>query len=323
MLAECYRIVGREDRALPLLDQGALLFPKDEELFADRALFFSRVSWLPEARAALQRLDELGAATAHVEMVRIAIARESGDLKSAHRLLAAARERDPADAAVVQQLAAVLNEEGESAAAIRLLEEDPDREGELDNAILLARILAQQAVPAEMPKALAALAHVRAVRPLQPGEELLRARCLRLSGRADEARSLLERLNIRVPTLSGLAFELAQVHRLTGAGSSTADLTALMARHEREQREEAAMRRAVLSLRLHASDPSAHGAVGLLSLQRGLYGRAILELSRAEAMGSRDPKVGDGLRRARREVANAEAPHASEASKAPSLKVRH
>jgi predicted Zn-dependent protease len=302
MLADCYRAVGREDRALPLLDRAASHYPRDAEVQADRALFFSRVSWLPEAQAALRRMGEGGAETEHIELVRIAVAREAGDLKTARRLLESARQRDPSSMSVLQQLAAVMNEDGETEASVRLLAGSDGVGQDRDTQILLARILAQQATLHSLQRALVALDRAQAVQHLEPGEELLRARCLRLSGHAAEARPILEGLYRRAPMLPGLSFELAQVYRETSSEQAIAAPAALMAQHEREQREEDEMRRAVLALRDRPGEPSVHSRAGLICLRRRLYGRAIMEMERALALRSAEPGVRDGLAEARRKV---------------------
>jgi hypothetical protein len=94
-----------------------------------------------------------------------------------------------------------------------------------------------------------------------------------------------------------VAFELAQVYRELGMSDRAAPL---MAQYQASLQRRDAMRRAALAVMTHPDSAPAHREVGRLCLERGMLGRAILSLERAQSLDPRLPGVREALVRARR-----------------------
>jgi tetratricopeptide (TPR) repeat protein len=300
LLAAAQRALGREDRALAALDRAASAAggraPWAGNVQAERATLFSLLGWLPEARAALRQAEMEGAEPGRIALVRATMARQEGDLHGARVALAEAYGRDPDDAEVVRQLAAVAEAEGHVAEATQLLESIAPREGDPELWVALARLSLRRGDAGGRAAANSALQRALALRPEMPSARLLLGRCLRLGGETTEARAVLERLERERPQQGSVAFELAQVYRDLGM---TDRVGPLMARYRESLRRRDTMRRAALAVMTRPNSAPAHREVGLLCLERGMAGRAILSLERAQRLDPCLPRVREALARAR------------------------
>src|SRR5205085_9575191 len=74
----------------------------------------------------------------------------------------------------------------------------------------------------------------------------------------------------------------------------------LMVRYQESMRQREVMRRAAVAVMTHPDSAAAHREMGVLCLQRGMIGRAILSLQRAMTLDPRLPVVREALAAARR-----------------------
>jgi Flp pilus assembly protein TadD len=285
MLAAAQRSMGREDLALRTLSRAIRLWPDDAELRTERAMLFSLLGWFPQARAELDVLARHGTDSLPVVLVRVTMARQEGDFRTARSLLESARQRSPTDGELRRQLAAVAEAEGHESEAVALLEGLAPAERDPEVLTALARLYLRHDRPEALARARATLQAALAQHPGMPSARLLLGRCLRLSGELREASSLLERLYKEQPRRAGVAFELAQVYRASGRAERAGPL---ILQHQASLREHERMRRAALAVMTRPDSAAAHQAMGRLCLQNGMQGRAILSFERAEAL---DPSL--------------------------------
>jgi tetratricopeptide (TPR) repeat protein len=316
LLASAQRLMGREDQALATLDaalrggetdppgprtaihkpQSAVERTEYGNLHVERAMLFSLLGWFPQAREALQQAMRWNADPLQVGLVRVTMARQQADLRTAKRELEVLRRDYPGDGELVRQGAAVAEAAGDLAGSIQQLETLAAREPDVQVWLSLARLYLRQSGPASVTQAKAAVERALALRPDLPAARRLQGRCLRLEGQLSEARAVLEALEQQQPRSAGVAFELAQLYRDLGMPARAAPL---LKRHQEALRRRGEMRRAALSVMTHPHSARAHREMGRLCLEQGMIGRAILSLERARMLDPRLPGVVEALERAR------------------------
>lgn len=297
MLAHCYRLARREDKALETLNEGITAFPKDGDLHADRALLFVLLAWHGDAEKELRVAESLGAESA--PLARASLARAKGDVTMARKVLRAELQAHPEEGEAKRQLAAVEQNAGEIDEAIRLLRSLDPKELTAEDRVTLAVLYLYPKDPAKAQQALDLLDGVLASRPDYARARFIRARCLRQIGRPEEARATLEQLHRDFPRMTGPGFELGEIYRKEGR---TADAGKLFREHWSGQQQRTELRRAATTLMRRPDDPDAHLTVGRQFLERGLYGRAIVELNRTLELRPGSKAVEALLKKARQDI---------------------
>jgi tetratricopeptide (TPR) repeat protein len=295
-LSRCYRLSRREDQALAALNEGIRQFPRDGELRADRALLYLFFAWHTEAEREIQAAEALKAP--NVRTARAALARAAGDARGARAALEAELQANPGDGEATRQLAAVLQKAGESEEAIRLLRSLDPTELTPEDQVSLAVLDLDAKDPARAGHALETLDAVIAARPDYVRARFLRARCLRKLQRTAEAREELERLVQDFPRMSGPSYELGEIYRQDGR---SAEATALFRQHQGIQQQRTAFQQAATDLRRYPTNAAVHLRMASLLLERGMRGRAIVELERAVQLQPSLNKAKSLLEKARKE----------------------
>lgn len=324
LLAAAQRLMGREDLALATLDRAVRIAPQDGNLQAERATLFSLMGWFAPAEQALRSAITHHADPLPVALVRVTMARQRGDLRTARRDLEAVERRFPDDPEVLKQLAAVAEGEGQIAEAKQRLEAAAKTDADPDVWVALARLELRPSgakdenagntgpvSPEAVARARADLQRALALRPELPSARLLMARCQRLSGETAEARAILERLHRERPGQEAVAFELSQLYRDLGL---TDQFRPLMALYQASMQRREEMRRAAVVVMAHPDSAAAHREMGRLCLQRGMIGRAILSLQRAMSLDPGLPGVREALAAAHRAAESRDSPAASDPS---------
>jgi protein O-GlcNAc transferase len=288
--------MGRPDQALATLERAVHVAPDVGDLQAERALLFSLIGRFPEARQALAAAESHGADSTQTALVRATMARQQSDLRTARRVLEAARTRDPEEPELTRQLAAVAEAEGHAAEAVQLLETIAETAADPQIWVALARLSLLVGTPDARARAIVAAHRALALRPQMPAARVYLARALRLEGRREEARTLLEALRRERPHQVAAAFELAQLYRDLGMNEKAAPL---LAEYQESLRRNEVMRRAVLAVTEHPDSAPAQLAMGRLYLDRGRVGEAILALERAVALQPDLPGAREALERAK------------------------
>jgi tetratricopeptide (TPR) repeat protein len=210
-----------------------------------------------------------------------------------------ALDQAPGDAELVRQLAAVASDAEEPREAGRLLRTLPDGDLGFDDLLSLASASLQAGESESGRLALELVDRALVLRPAHPRAQLARARCLKALGRDSEARAALETLQREPRRPFGAAFELAELYRREGRAD---EARKLLAEHQAAQQEREELRRAGLALMRSPDDAEAHAQVGRLCLERGMYGRAIVELERSLKLDPDQPELRALLARARSEA---------------------
>lgn len=291
MLAHCARLAAREDLALGALNEGIRRFPRDGELYADRALLHVLLAWQAEAEHDLAAAGRFGAGGVH--LARASLARAKNDLAGARAILLAAQQDRPDDPEIVRQLAALAMDGRQYAEATRLLAALPASQATPADHLSLAAAHLEQG---EVGRARELIDAVLAAQPAQPRARYLRARCLRAADEPDAALRELERLRREQPRMFGIAFELGQLYRQQGRGAEGARL---LEEHRAVHAHRGLLRRAAEAIIRRPRDARAHLLVGRLCLERGLIGRAIVEIERARELDPRLSETASLLARAR------------------------
>jgi tetratricopeptide (TPR) repeat protein len=302
MLAHCYRLTGREDRALEILDAAVAQSPGDGELRTDRALLYTLLAWHGEAEKELQAAERLGADNLY--LARASLARAKGDPGAARSILEERLRVEPADPEAKRQLAAVNQQMSRYEEAVRLLESlDPAARTAEDRLNLAAAYVRRGGAPAAA-RALELLDRAAAGQPGPPRARFLRARCLLLLDREAEARGELEALRRDAPRFFGPAHELAELYRKDGRA---AEAGKLLSEHRTAQERRSELGRLANGLMRDSKSAALHLDVGKLCLERGMYGRAAVELERAVELDPRLPGAAALLVRARSRATSAAA----------------
>jgi tetratricopeptide (TPR) repeat protein len=303
MLAHCYRLVRREDRALATLDEAIGQFPKNGELHADRALLYVLLAWHEDAARELKVAESLQAEGAI--LARASLARARGDRAAAKAALQKVLQAHPGDGEAIRQLVAAAQDGGQMEEAARLLRTIRPEELTAEDRVTLAVL---DLYPKEEKRALEALETLNGVIEEHPDyarARFIKARCLRQLGRQAEAKQELERLCADFPRMFGPSYELGEIYRKEGR---TAEAGKLFRAHWSAQQRRTELRRAATTLMREPDNASAHLEVGKLFLDRGLYGRAIVELQRALQLKPGWSDASTLLAKARGDVTSAHAP---------------
>lgn len=276
MLADCARLVGRHDLALAALNAAVARCPAEPALRCDRATLFVLLGWHREAEADLGRAG----AGPEVLLARATLSRARSDLAGARALLEEAARQRPGDAELLRQLAALDVEAGRFTDALRRYRELPADDRTSDDELSQAAAEYQVGTP-ELIRA--ALARVEAGLARRPSGTalLLRSRCLEKLGRAEEALRQLEALYREHPRKFGVAFELAERYRRLGRA---AEAGPLLEGHRRDQAARTRLRLAGEAVMRSPDSAAAHHELGMLCLDAGMAGRAVVELERARAL---------------------------------------
>jgi tetratricopeptide (TPR) repeat protein len=256
-------------------------------------LFFA---WHSEAEREIQAAEALKAP--NVRTARAALARAVGDARGARAALEAELQANPGDGEAARQLAAVLQKAGEPEEAIRLLRSLDPTELTPEDQVSLAVLDLEAKDPQRVGRALELLDAVITARPDYVRARFLRARCLRRLQRTAEAREELERLVRDFPRMSGPAYELGEIYRQDGR---TAEATTLFRRHQSIQQQRTAFQQAATDLRRFPANAAVHLRMGKLLLERGMRGRAIVELERAVQLQPSQNEAKSLLEKARKE----------------------
>jgi tetratricopeptide (TPR) repeat protein len=282
MLAHCARLAGREDLALAALNEAITRYPQVGSLRADRALLYTLLAWHQEAEREIRAAEATGAE--ETVLARAILARAKGDRAGARDLVERALARNPDDAELTRQLAAIAESAGQNDEAIRLWESlagrDPGGSDRLEQA---AAYLRKGDLPS-LARAQELLDRLLVQRAGDARARFLHARCLRRLGRTAEARAELEALHRETPRMFGPAYELAEIDRAEGRA---AEIPALLVEHSRIQQRRTAMRRAATTIMREPANAAAHAEVGRLCLESGLAGRAIVEFERTLQLNPR------------------------------------
>jgi tetratricopeptide (TPR) repeat protein len=254
------------------------------------------LGWFPQAEAALRAAQASGALPLQVALVRATVARQNVDLRTARRVLEAARVEHPEDADLVRQLAAVAEGERRFDEAARLLHSIAEREGDPQVWVALARGALRPNEPAARAEARGYLERALALQPEMPAARLLLGRCHRLEGDLVQAREVLERLCRERPRQGLALFELAEVYRALGEPERARPLLTRYREHSQRRRE---MLQAANAVMTNPGSAEAHARMGRLCLESGKVGRAILSFERALALDPRQPELRAMLARAR------------------------
>jgi thioredoxin-like negative regulator of GroEL len=300
MRAQCWRQLNREDHALGGLTAAIKRFPSEPDLRADRALLYVLLAWHDDAEAEIRAAEQGG--SRETFMARATLARAKGDLGSARAILEAARGERPEDPEIVRQLAAVADSSGDYRGSAELLDSlPPEEEARTDRLAAAAALFRAGEVEEALKRAEAGL---RAA-PGEPRGRLLRARCLNKQGDAEGAFRELRALRQDLRGYSAAAFELAQMYRARGDGAS-ADTLMLEYREAQERREQ--LRKAGDRLIRNGESAGAHLEVGRLCVERGRWGRAIVELTRALELDPAAPGAAKLLQEAEAAAMSAQSP---------------
>jgi tetratricopeptide (TPR) repeat protein len=302
MLTGAQRLMGREDLALATLDRAVAVVANPGDFQAERALLFTLMGWTPQARAALEQAVKQGADPLLTTLVRATMARQQGDFRQARHLLQQAQPRFPSSPELVRQLAAVEEAEGRIPEALKLLEAIEGSEAGAELQVTRGKLYLRLPGPIGLLHAREAAMRALAMRPQYLQARALLGRCQRRSGERQEARATLESLYRESPQTAGVTFELAQLYRDLGMMKEAAPL--LTAYQQDLQRREV-LRKATLDVMAQPDNAQSNLRMGLLCLDRGLLGRAILSLERAKRLDPSLQGVDALLARARAAPASA------------------
>ena len=297
MLAHCYRLARREDRALETLNEGIAQFPKDGDLRADRAELFVLLAWHLDAEKELRAAESLGSIDA--PLARASLARAKGDVRAARKALHTELEKHPDEGEAKRQLAAVAQNAGEIDEAVRLLHSLDPKELTAEDRVTLAVLYLYPKDPTKAQQALDMLDGVLSTRPDYARARFIRARGLRQMGRQAEARGELERPCKEYPRMFGPAYELGEIYRKDGR---TAEAGKLFRQHWSAQQKRTELRRAATALMRQPTDAGVHLTVGKQFMERGLYGRAIVELERSLELKPGSTEAATLLKKAQNDI---------------------
>jgi tetratricopeptide (TPR) repeat protein len=298
-LAECYRLIQREDKTLALLERAALFAPEDGDVQVDRALLFSLLLYFREAEDALRKAERLGADPRQISLVRGMMEWQEGNYRKARQILQAALRQYPNDPLLVRQLTMVANSEGRYEEAVQLLEQLGQQQNDVEVMVSLVKAYLGLTDKAAVEKSIATARKVLAIRPHHAQAQLMLGRALRRIGKIAEAQKVLETLRREQPNMRGVAFELFEIYRAQGRN---AEAQPLIAQHRKEREHRSAMRQAVTVFMAFPERATSHRDIAAACLEHGLYGRAIIACERALVIDPQLPSVKAMLAEAKKKV---------------------
>ncbi len=296
MMAHLYRLLGREHLALMAYEAGLRQFPRDPDLFGDRALLYVLLGWQDRAEEDLAAAQQQRAGDLY--LAEATLARARSDLSTAEHILKGARAAHPDDAEIVRQLAALAEEGGRHDEAVRLRRSIPPAEQLPADQQAVAAALLKSGAASGAQEALAVLDRLRTASGGRemPRSRFIRARCLTKLGRSSEAQTELETLLRNAPRVFGAAHALAELYRRAGRRDEAAGL---LVQHQEQYEQRAALRRAGDRLLREPDSAEAHRDVGRLCLKQGSVGRAIAEFQHAGELDRDLPGLEQDLAAAR------------------------